>query len=230
MHACARVCIFAKLFGEFNVAIGTWVFLCGVGLQVHGENVYSMSACLRRCACTSCWVEMAAGNWVQAAHSTYIFIISSFSPLPVYSPYPLVSCLTASLLLLFITFSLSHTSSYTFLTPLHSLCSFCTSLLYLVSQPLRSLWPPFSPLQLSLLYQPLSIPGCSYPNAPGSPFSLQTCSSFPLTSLLLVLQPCCCNFSYMEFFYCSTLDFFISCLLIVLTSFISLLPSVILTQ
>lgn len=32
MHACARVCIFAKLFGEFNVAIGTWVVPLQCGL------------------------------------------------------------------------------------------------------------------------------------------------------------------------------------------------------
>lgn len=203
MHACARVCIFAKLFGEFNVAIGTWVFLCGVGLQVRGGNAYSTSACLRRCACASCWAEMAAGNWVQAAHSTDIFIISSFSPLPVCSPYPLVSCLTASLLLLFITFSLSHTSSYTFLGLFIRSALFVPHSFISVSQPLRSLRPPFSPLQLSLLSRPLSIPWCSSPNAPVSPFSPSNLLAFPFNFSSFGLTASLLYFSYLEFFYLS---------------------------
>lgn len=146
-----------------------------------------------------CWV--AAGNWVQAAHSTYIFIISSFSPLPVYSPYPLVSCLTASLPLLFITFSLSHTSSYTFLT------LFIHSALFVphsfISQPLRTLRPPFSPLQLSLLSQPLSIPWCSYPNAPVSPFFSSDLLAFPFNFSSFGLIALLSYFSYLEFFYLS---------------------------
>lgn len=187
MPACARVCIFAKLFGEFNVAIGTWVFLCGVGLQVHGENVHSTSACLRRCACTSCWVEMAAANWVQAAHSTYIFIISSFSPLPVYGPYPLVSCLTASLLLLFSSpspcLTLHHIHFWALL--IHSALFVPCSLIRFRSHsdPSGLPFPLFSYhyflnhyLFLGVLTQML----------PSLPFSFQTCSSFRLASLLLV--------------------------------------------
>lgn len=118
MRARARtcVCIFAKLFGEFNVAIGTRVFLDGARRQrVQYE-------CM--CACASCWV--AAGK--LSPSSPFHRHLHHLLFLPSARLQSLVSCLTASLLLLFITFSLSHTSSYTFLSLF--IRSFCTSLLY----------------------------------------------------------------------------------------------------